>query len=585
MAVTYISNALGGTTTTTSFTITLPATEANDIIILEYTHRGTGNGTIGGTYDGPAFTEKHDQPYDSSAFSGKTLYSRATGNHTGQTVTGASLTNSCAAVITIYRGAKTTGDPLADATIVGEQNAAGNETQAQITTATDGAWVVLVVANSPDVAVSTQANTSPGTLTARAERLSTGGTDTSIAHASGEKATAGATGAFTWAQTNGAGGSWAYAIIPNVPPTVALNTPADVATGQSTTPDLLFTGTDADSDEIEYNVQVDTVNTFDSVTGTGNVYVMTWGAGGGAQGSNNNSLTQGRGGGGGAFAGKTVSASNATGYSIAVGAGGAGGAAGNPPGGGVNGGDSTFATTTVVAKGGNSGGNSGTGGLATDSTGDDKYNGGTGAAGNSIQSGGGGGGSGGSTAAGSNGSGATGGAGGTPDGGAGGNSSGPTGQVGTVPGGGGGAGDWQESGSAGADGKVVIRALLGVVTSATGGTKTSDGTYDYWTFTAGGTWTPTIGTPLLSKLSVTPDATFTGTGDPHPWPSGNQVTYTVQAGNILTASTVYYWRVRGTDPLGSNTYGAWATTRSFTTAAAGSSSNIVGYKTLLGAGF
>jgi len=353
----------------------------------------------------------------------------------------------------------------------------------------------------------------------------------------------------------------------NTPPTVALNTPNDVATGVSTTPDLLFTGTDADSDEIEYNVQVDTVNTFDSQVGAGNVYVMTWGAGGGAQGSNNSTLTQGRGGGGGAFAGKTVSASNATGYSIAVGAGGAGGAAGDPPGGGVNGGDSTFATTTVVAKGGNSGGNSGTGGLASASTGDDKYNGGTGADGSSIQSGGGGGGSGGSTAAGSNGSGATGGAGGTPDGGAGGNSSGATGQVGTVPGGGGGAGDWTHSGSAGADGKVVIRALLGVVKSATGGTKTSDGTYDYWTFTAGGTWTPTIGTPLLSKLSVTPDATFTGTGDPHPWPSGNQVTYTVQAGNILTASTVYYWRVRGTDPLGSNIYGAWATTRSFTTGA------------------
>jgi len=73
-------------------------------------------------------------------------------------------------------------------------------------------------------------------------------------------------------------------------------------------------------------------------------------------------------------------------------------------------------------------------------------------------------------------------------------------------------------------------------------------------------------TPLLNKLSVTPDPTFAGTGDPHPWPSGNQVTYTVQAGDILTASTIYYWRVRGIDPLGGNTYGAWSTTRSFTTA-------------------
>jgi len=74
---------------------------------------------------------------------------------------------------------------------------------------------------------------------------------------------------------------------------------------------------------------------------------------------------------------------------------------------------------------------------------------------------------------------------------------------------------------------------------------------------------------LLNKLSVTPDATFTGTGDPHPWPSGNQVTYTVQAGDTLTANTTYYWRVAGIDPLGGNVYGAWSTTRSFTTLTGG----------------
>jgi len=226
MAVTYVDNALGGNATTTSFSITLPDTQANDIIVLEYTHRGTANGTIGGTYDGPAFTQKHDQQYATSTFSGKTLYSRATGNHTGQKVTGASLTNSCAAIITIYRGAVTTGDPLADATIVGEQNDSGDETQAQITTATDGAWVVLVVANSPNYLLSAQACTSPGTLTQRAERLSIGGTNTSIAHASEEKATAGATGAFTWAQNNDISGSWAYAIVPpnNVSPTPSIST-------------------------------------------------------------------------------------------------------------------------------------------------------------------------------------------------------------------------------------------------------------------------------------------------------------------------------------------------------------------------
>lgn len=220
MAISFISNALGATNSTTSFSITLPTTQANDILICEFTHRGTGNGTIGGTSvttGGLTWTLKHSQLYATSAFSGKTYWTRATGDHAGQTVTGSSLTNSCAAILTVYRGCVTTGDPLADATIVGEQNASGNETQAEITTATNGAYVVLVVANSPDVAVSTQACTSPGTLAERAERLSTGGTDTSIAHASEAKATAGATGALTWAQTNGASGSWAYALVPANP--------------------------------------------------------------------------------------------------------------------------------------------------------------------------------------------------------------------------------------------------------------------------------------------------------------------------------------------------------------------------------
>ena len=223
MAISFISNALGATNSTTSFSITLPDTAAGDIIILEFTHRGTGDGTIGGTYTGPAFTLKHSQLYASSAFSGKTYYSRATGNHAGETVTGSGLTNSCAAIVTVYRGALASGDPLADATVVGEENASGNETQAQITTATNGAYVVLVVVNSPDLAVSTQACTSPGTLPERAERLSTGGTDTSIAHASEAKATAGGTGAFTWAQTNAASGSWAYAIKPSSDVSLAIS--------------------------------------------------------------------------------------------------------------------------------------------------------------------------------------------------------------------------------------------------------------------------------------------------------------------------------------------------------------------------
>lgn len=55
-------------------------------------------------------------------------------------------------------------------------------------------------------------------------------------------------------------------VVSNESPTVALNTPADTATGVSTTPTLEFTGTDADDDDIRYEIQIDTVDTFDSQT-------------------------------------------------------------------------------------------------------------------------------------------------------------------------------------------------------------------------------------------------------------------------------------------------------------------------------
>lgn len=76
-------------------------------------------------------------------------------------------------------------------------------------------------------------------------------------------------------------------------------------------------------------------------------------------------------------------------------------------------------------------------------------------------------------------------------------------------------------------------------------------------------------TPLIDAVSGT-DAGFANPdvgGDTDPFTSGDNIQYTVQS--ALSNSTVYYWRVRGIDPAGSNSYGAWATTRSFTTTAAG----------------
>ncbi len=212
MALSFVNNALGSTSATTSFSLTLPATQEGDIILVEYCHRGTAEATLGGTYNGSAFGAAHAAITFNTSFSVKSHWSRCTGNHSGQTITGSGLTDSVAAIATIYRGCTRTATPVGGQ--VAEENASGNEAQAQVVTPVDGAAVCLVVGNSPDLAVTSPSSTSPGALNIRAEVLSTGGTDASIMHAQDLKGQAGGTGNLTWAQTNAVSGSFGYYLIP-----------------------------------------------------------------------------------------------------------------------------------------------------------------------------------------------------------------------------------------------------------------------------------------------------------------------------------------------------------------------------------
>ena len=212
-SIIFVSSVLGTTGTTTSFTLTLPSTVANDIMLMEYTHRSTIQGDIYGSVS-TGWSTAHVQLFSGlSTFSGRTLWKRATGDHFGETVSVSSLINSCAGVCTVYRNAHSS-DPFGSALIVGEQNTVGNEDQAGITVVYPNSMVCLVVANSPDFAISAQSSIAVGDLTERAERLSTGGTDASISHASLEFASTGATSTFSWAQTNASSGSWGYALLP-----------------------------------------------------------------------------------------------------------------------------------------------------------------------------------------------------------------------------------------------------------------------------------------------------------------------------------------------------------------------------------
>lgn len=52
--------------------------------------------------------------------------------------------------------------------------------------------------------------------------------------------------------------------------------------------------------------------------------------------------------------------------------------------------------------------------------------------------------------------------------------------------------------------------------------------------------------------------------DTDPFTAGQMISYTVQPADALTADVVYYWRVRCIDPSGSALPSAWSTTRTFT---------------------
>lgn len=93
----------------------------------------------------------------------------------------------------------------------------------------------------------------------------------------------------------------------------------------------------------------------------------------------------------------------------------------------------------------------------------------------------------------------------------------------------------------------------------------------------GGTWnTQSTGTDfsftakhspasiMLDKLSGTDTgfADVTNGADTDPFATGDIIEFTVQDADVLTPGT-YYWRARGIDPTGGNTYGAWAPSKIF----------------------
>lgn len=278
--------------------------------------------------------------------------------------------------------------------------------------------------------------------------------------------------------------------------------------------------------------------------------------GGGASGTSNPHFSGG--GGAGGVVNTTKSVSNLIRYPIVVGAGGTG----NNNVGGPNGGsgaDSTAFGLDAIGGGGGGSGAAGTAGGSGGGGGTTGSNAPAGGAGTATQgnaggaaqstSGASGGGGGGANGAGSAASAATGGNGGaglassisgsslTYGAGGGGSGSTTNGSAGSGTSGfGNGGSAATATGGSGTAGVVVISAPIGTITSATGGTHTTAGGNDIWTFTTSGTWTPTI--PTTSA----PAATLSG------FTAGLTATIQLQSvmGKPMASATETYFH-NGTD--------------------------------------
>jgi len=143
-------------------------------------------------------------------------------------------------------------------------------TAGSINTLTDGAWAVCLCGRGDNESASTQ--TFGGSATGVTERFDHGtsqGNDSQISLYDKEIASLGATG--DGSANTASADPWISVIIAlkpwsQNPPTVSLEYPNDLEKITDATPQVKFTGTDPDSDDIKYQIQIDTVDTFDSQT-------------------------------------------------------------------------------------------------------------------------------------------------------------------------------------------------------------------------------------------------------------------------------------------------------------------------------
>jgi hypothetical protein len=178
---------------TTSASVTLGTTAADTILIAVAVNAGaTAALTVGGTYSGGAWTSIGAGAGTSQW--GGVWWSRCTGNHTGQTVTFATATDSISAAVLPVTGCLTGASPVDTNVSSANVTASGLGLSAFDTTVAD-TLVVFAGAIDDNVALSNVTKNAVA-MSLQNNATSTGGADSQVFIATATQASAGTTGAF-----------------------------------------------------------------------------------------------------------------------------------------------------------------------------------------------------------------------------------------------------------------------------------------------------------------------------------------------------------------------------------------------------
>ena len=186
---------------TTSATVTLPTTAADDILVVRATNGGANAALTMNTGTFPVSLTSIDSGGWTSGWGG-VWWARCTGNHAGQTIIASGATDSVSLQVVRYSGCTTSGSPLDSNIASGTVAAGANATLAAFSTTVADTLVVLSWCIDDNLGV-----TSPLKGGAAMNNLnsasSTGGADSQAGSADLAQAVAGTTGSF--AITVGAG--------------------------------------------------------------------------------------------------------------------------------------------------------------------------------------------------------------------------------------------------------------------------------------------------------------------------------------------------------------------------------------------